>query len=113
MRNELAPPGRQDRGGGADCLTEIIAIGELAEWLNAHASKACYLERGTKVRILHSPPLIRQVVYALILITSVEEGFEANFRRRIEGKGLWPTASKLATQASTVSRSSQVLSRPP
>ena len=40
-------------------------------------------------------------------------GFEARERRAKRGKGLWPTVSGLATQASSASRSSQILARQP
>ena len=35
---------------------QLILAGEMAEWLKAHAWKACLLERVTWVRIPLSPP---------------------------------------------------------
>ncbi len=34
----------------------IVTHGEMAEWLKAHAWKACLLERATRVRTPLSPP---------------------------------------------------------
>ena len=38
-----------------------IQAGEMAEWLKAHAWKACLLERVTWVRIPLSPPYFQQL----------------------------------------------------
>src|ERR1035441_2904825 len=39
-----------------DSQAEFLIYGEMAEWLKAHAWKACLLERVTWVRIPLSPP---------------------------------------------------------
>jgi hypothetical protein len=41
------------------CPTDVA--GEMAEWLKAHAWKACLLERVTWVRIPLSPPCFQQL----------------------------------------------------
>jgi hypothetical protein len=38
--------------------------GEMAEWLKAHAWKACMLERASRVRIPVSPPEILPKIFS-------------------------------------------------
>ena len=43
------------------CASRESGAGEMAEWLKAHAWKACLLERVTWVRIPLSPPYFQRV----------------------------------------------------
>ena len=50
-------PKETQRLGGVNLTTAILSsVGEMAEWLKAHAWKACMAAMLSQVRILFSPP---------------------------------------------------------
>gem|GEM_PF-1621457 len=51
-------------GTFASLLWKAADLGEVAEWLKAHAWKACLLERVTRVRIPVSPPELTRMTPA-------------------------------------------------
>src|ERR1700747_2814379 len=85
------------RSSEASVFPLQIFVGEMAEWLKAHAWKACLLERVTWVRIPLSPPYSRTAAANQCKSRCLRDGRAKHFLRPVRPKVLhrWGSAPLL------------------